>query len=97
MWLMWIGRMVPHTRLYASNADVPEGETEVTFCKIKVATDMKALGNELHQKARSPPFVLQDVPNIASLCVCVRIPFMQQQKIEHNSCPAHNNDYWEAD
>ena len=39
MWLMWIGRMVPHTPLYAGNAGVPEGETEGTFCELKVATD----------------------------------------------------------
>ena len=25
--------------LYAGNADVPEGETEGTFCELKVATD----------------------------------------------------------
>ena len=58
---------------------------------------MKALSNELHKKVRSPPFVLQDVSIIASLRVCVRIPLMQQRKIEHNSHPAHNNDYWQAD
>lgn len=34
---------------YADDADIPEGESEVTF-RVKAATDIKALGNDLYKK-----------------------------------------------
>lgn len=34
---------------YADDADVPEGESEVAF-RVKAATDIKALGNDLYKK-----------------------------------------------
>lgn len=54
---------------YADDADVPEGETEVIF-RVKAASDIKALGNALYKKVRSPPSVLQDVHTASCIITC---------------------------
>ncbi len=39
---------------YADDADIPEGESEVAF-RVKAATDIKALGNDLYKKVLKLP------------------------------------------
>ena len=39
---------------YADDADIPEGESEVAF-RVKAATDIKALGNDLYKKVARLP------------------------------------------
>ena len=48
---------------YPDDADVPQGQSEVAF-RVKAATDIKALGNELYKKVQR---------RILCICLCCLI------------------------
>ncbi len=58
---------------YADDADIPEGKSEVTF-RVKAATDIKALGNDLYKKVAGLPRPQSMYPTL--VCVMARERFL---------------------
>lgn len=57
---------------YPDDADVPDGESEVTF-RIRAATEIKGIGNELYKKARHLRAVLCSQLHLSFMLFCLAV------------------------